>query len=255
MNNKRIIYELIYEDGSFCLSRNFKLQKIGDINWLLSAYHMSEIAKSIDELVIVDASRGERNIEQFTSIVKTLTKEIFVPLTLGGGINHSEQIETLLRSGADKVLINSLYQTDPDRVTQFVEQFGQQFIVMGIDVKLDPSGEYFSYFSNGQTRGKSLTELISENFETNAGEIVVKSIDKDGTGQGLDENLLKSVPKKLPIPLILAGGTGKGEHIASALKLDSVSGVATSNLLNFIGDGLANARAEVKNSGIELPNF
>lgn len=255
MNNKRIIYELIYEDGHFCLSRNFKLQKIGDLSWLLKAYNMAEIAKSIDELVVVDASRGERNLEQFTSIVKSLSKEIFVPLTLGGGINSSKQIEVLLRSGADKVLVNSLYQTDPDQVIGFVKDFGQQFIVMGIDVKLDKSGKYISYFSNGSSQGKELSQLIEDNYQENAGEILIKSIDRDGTGQGLDLEILNFVPKSLPIPLILAGGTGKGQHISAALQSEQVSAVATSNLLNFIGDGLYRAREEVIKGGTELPVF
>jgi cyclase len=255
MNNKRIIYELIYEDGFFCLSRNFKLQKIGDLSWLLKAYNMAETAKSIDELVVVDASRGERNLEQFTSIVRSLSKEIFVPLTLGGGINSSKQIEILLRSGADKVLINSLYQTNQEQVVRFIRDFGQQFIVMGIDLKLDKSGNYVSYFSNGSSEGQELSKLIEENYRENAGEILIKSIDRDGTGQGLDLEILNLVPKSLPIPLILAGGTGKGEHISAALQCDEVSAVATSNLLNFIGDGLYRAREEVRQGGTDLPEF
>lgn len=252
MVKKRLIFELIYADGVFCLSRNFQLQKIGDARWLLDAYHLPEIAEHIDELIVVDASRGRRDIEKFASTVRLITTEVFLPLTLGGGIKSERQVETLLNAGADKVLLNSLFHESPETVQRFVRSFGQQFIVMGIDIKfLD--NRYLTYINNGSTSSVGMETLVSKHFATDAGELFIQSIDRDGTGHGLDMRILEALPEDTNIPVILAGGIGRGAHIVEGLKPRAVSAVSTANLLNFIGDGLPVARAEAIASGSDLP--
>src|SRR5687768_4666363 len=107
MLKKRMIFTLLYDNGSFMLSRNFRLQKVGDLRWLQKNYNFSSIAFSIDELIVLDVTRGERNNAIFCDHLKKLTEGCFIPIAAGGGIRSVEYAKMLLRSGADKVVINT----------------------------------------------------------------------------------------------------------------------------------------------------
>ena len=121
MLKKRLIFTLLYSDGNFMLSRNFKLQKVGNLNWLNENYNFSKISFFIDELIILDVSRNNRDLDIFCSHIKTLTKNCFVPISAGGGINNLIKAKTLLKSGADKIVINSLLDSDIDMVFELAK--------------------------------------------------------------------------------------------------------------------------------------
>ena len=111
-----MIFTLLYADGFFMLSRNFRLQKVGDLQWLKKNYNFSKISFSIDELIILDVSREERDEESFLDIINSLTEECFIPIAAGGGINSLEQARQRLYSGADKIVINSLIASDQELI-------------------------------------------------------------------------------------------------------------------------------------------
>ena len=252
MLKKRVIFTLLYDSGYFMLSRNFRLQKVGNMQWLKKNYNFSHIAFSIDELIILDVTRKERNEELFHEHVRLLNDESFVPIAAGGGIREVEQARKLFHSGADKVVINTLLIEDVDVISEIAEEFGQQSIVASVDVKLI-NGDFTVWTHNGNVKQNvSLTKWL-ENIDTlPIGEVYLNSVDRDGTGFGYLTELIEQIPDLFSIPVILAGGAGKYPHFSEALNYKHVDAVATANLLNFIGDGLEKSRQQLIDEDFNL---
>lgn len=254
MLKKRLIFTLYYHDGSFMLSRNFRLQKVGDITWLQRNYDFSKVAFSIDELIVLDVSRNQRDSARFCDQISTLSQGCFVPIAAGGGVRDLKDAKTLLRAGADKVVVNTPLFNQPTLIQELSSEFGQQCIVASIDAKYDSKTGYQAWTENG-TRPVpgSLTEWIETISSYSIGDILLNSIDRDGTGQGFDMALLEQLPKSIPMPLIMSGGAGHGGHLAQGLSESRINAVSTGHLFNFIGDGLERARRELIDKGHQLP--
>jgi cyclase len=237
------------------LSRNFRLQKVGDLQWLKKNYNFSHIAFSIDELIILDVTRGERNEEKFHDHVRSLNEECFIPIAAGGGIRTLEQARKLLYSGADKVVLNNLVTKNSNIVLEIAKEFGQQSIVASIDVKL-VGQEFTVWTSNGSVECEyDLTKMLINIERLPVGELYLNSIDRDGTGHGYQTELLDCIPNLFSIPVILAGGAGKYSHFSEVLKDDRSDAVATAHLFNFIGDGLKENRKKLLESGHNLASW
>ena len=253
---KRIIFTLLYEDGCFVLSRNFRSQRIGDVKWLQQNYQFSSVAESVDELMILDITRGPRNLEEFCGNVREVTKSCFIPVAVGGGVQTVETVERLMDSGADKIVVNTLLTRAPSEVELIASVIGAQSVVGSIDIKRGEDRAPKTYLDHGVTEtGLTLrqhAELISA---LPIGELFLTSIDMDGTGMGLDIELANDIATLVSQPVILAGGVGHSEHIAIGLNSTAVSAVSTANLLNFVGDGLHRARIELRAKGIPLARF
>lgn len=250
---KRLIFTLLYERGNFVLSRNFRTQKIGDITWLNSNYNFSKVAQHIDELILINISRDPSFDNHFRKTLAELLQGVFVPLTVGGGIRQMNDVESLFASGADKILVNHGLHYQPDFVRALSEKYGQQAIVGSIDVRNSTEGPQLFTDKGGDLVSPHSFESLMR--EGNLGEIYINSIDRDGTGNGLDLSTLDMVKNGSPIPIILAGGAGKPAHLIEALSNPVVSAVATANLLNFVGDGLRRARKSIRDAGIELATW
>ncbi len=256
MLKKRIIFTLLYDNGSFMLSRNFRLQKVGTIDWLHKNYNFSHIAFYIDELIVLDVSRSERNIERFTNVLKTLAKGCFAPIAAGGGIRKLSDARQLLRSGADKVVLNSALFDDPKFVTELAQEFGQQCVVGSIDIKRGDDENYHIFTHNGMNlMHEQVGDLLGQLPEKSIGELYLNSINQDGTGQGYDLKLLDLIPQKLNFPTILAGGAGHSGHLVNGLLDERVDAVATAHLFNFVGDGLKKARDSVRLQDVDLAKW
>ena len=255
MLTKRIIFALLYDSGSFMLSRNFRLQRIGDLTWLEENYGFSTVGYAIDELVVIDVSRKPRDTQKFCADLKILTRDCFAPIAAGGGIKTVEHARELLRSGADKVVINTALHDEPDLIDEIAAEFGQQCIVASIDTqKINNSYRVFKHSGLIET-SDSLEHFLLKCTGLPIGEIYLTSVDRDGTGNGLDLEVLDFVGHAKDVPLIIMGGVGNADHIIEGLKDNRVDAVATANLLNFMGDGLARARESAIASGINLPVF
>jgi cyclase len=255
MLRKRIIFSLIYSDGYFMQSRNFRLQKVGNLNWLEKNYKFQSIAFSLDELIVLNASKTEKNIAEFATTVSNLVNNVFIPIAAGGGIRTLEDAELLFNSGADKLVINTALVQSPELVKTLVKQYGSQSIVASIDYK-KVSDNFAVYIKNGTFKIEmSLIEYIKYLDNLEVGEIYLNSIEKDGTGFGYDFETIKSLENEIKIPLIIAGGAGNESHLIEGLQLSAVSAVATANLFNFIGDGLPNARRKILDLNINIANF
>lgn len=254
MLKKRLIFTLLYNNGSFMLSRNFRLQNVGNLEWLKKNYDFSRISYSIDELIVLDVTRGERKLEDFCSALKLLTDGCFVPIAAGGGINQVESARMLLRSGADKVVINSGLYMNNGFVRDLASEFGQQCVVGSMDIKSSSSGQYQVWSENGmKCEAGPAKYWIERIINDSVGEIYLNSMDRDGTGQGFDLGLLDLLPDWVSKPVILTGGAGNANHLSAGLEDSRVDAVATANLFNFVGDGLKEARRSLVANGIVLP--
>lgn len=255
MLRKRIIFALIYSDGNFMQSRNFRLQKVGNLHWLEKNYKFQNIAFALDELIVLNASKGEKSIPEFASTISKLVNDVFIPIAAGGGIRTIEDADLLFKSGADKIVLNSLLVENPDMVKEIIKNYGSQSVVACIDCKLRDDN-YEIFIKDGSLKiYYELSEYVSYLEHLGVGEIYLNSIDKDGTGFGYDQRLIETVNKITSLPLIIAGGAGNESHLEQGLKIENVSAVATANLFNFVGDGLPRARKKLIESGINLPNW
>ncbi len=251
MLKKRVIFSLIYADGYFNQSRNFSLQRVGDADWLVKNYRFFVAAEYIDELIVVDASRNERDREKFIDAVQKITKDVFVPLTLGGGIREARDAEMLFVAGADKILVNSVFYEDRGVLKQIENVHGRQSIVLQIDYRLDSNGDAIAFSNNAKEEEARVKDILDE--KPRVGEIILHSIDQDGTARGFDLSLSDYLQGYDYCPIIMSGGGGKTEHFLDVIKLPSVDAAATANLLNFVGKGLKNLRCGMLDAGVELP--
>jgi len=254
MLKKRLIFTLLYNNGYFMLSRNFRLQKVGDLNWLQTNYNFSEISFSIDELIVLDVTRGKKNKSDFCATLKNLTKGCFVPIAAGGGVHTVDDAWNLLRSGADKVIVNTALYNNNGFVSSLASEFGAQCVVGSIDVKSAPDGTFVAWSDGGTLcQPGGAANWIEQAAHEAIGELYLNSMDRDGTAQGYDLRLLDLLPVNMPKPVILAGGVGNATHLAAGLADPRVDAVATAHLFNFVGDGLKQARQALIAGGVVLP--
>lgn len=245
MLRKRIIFTLIYADGFFTQSRNFRLQKVGNLNWLERNYKFHKTAFALDELIILNGSKENKDITEFNILLDKLTTNIFIPVCVGGGIRDIQDAKMLFSAGADKIIINTILFTNTTLVEQLVTKYGSQSIIASIDYK-KIQGKNRVFIENGtQELDVDLEQYIIDIQELNIGEIYLNSIDQDGTGFGYDLETIENLSSNLYVPIIIAGGAGNETHLINGLKNKHISAVATANLFNFIGDGLANMRRNI----------
>ncbi len=253
---KRIIYALLYRDGFFYLSRNFRLQKVGDVNWLKNNFGFGETCNFIDELIIllVAKSPSKKEISQYFNDVNKLRENIFVPITLGGAVRSFDNAKECFSNGADKILINYLAHKNSKTLKKISSIYGDQALSLMVDYK-KINGINFSYMNASVTQSKLLTKYLRDIKKMDFGELIINSIQKDGTGTGLDFSCLNDLPKGFNKPILVMGGAGKPEHFVKAFENKNISGVVTANLFNFLGNGLRLAREYSAKSGAKLIEF
>jgi cyclase len=253
---QRVIFTLLYDRGQFMLSRNFRLQMVGSIDWLFSNYDLPKVSHGLDELMVIDVTRGARDSHRFTEAVNRIAGQCFIPLTVGGGITSPDVAQQYLRSGADKLLINTAFANDPALCRTLAARFGRQCIVAGLDYRRSVAGERQVFVDRGtQPAAQDLRTWVRHVEENGAGELLLQSIDQDGTGMGPDLAVVDALGPMPELPIILMGGVGKGEHIIDALKDRRVDAIATANLFNFIGSSFLDVRKAVAAAGIEVAHW
>ena len=254
MLRKRIIFTLLYNEGFFVQSRNFRLQKVGDINWLEKFYKFNKIAFSLDELIILNVSKKEKDLNAFCETVSRLVEGTFIPVAAGGGIRTLQDAEKLFKSGADKIVLNSSLYNNEKLIKDLVKMYGSQSIVASIDYKI--GGNIEVYIGDGTEKiPLSFEDFLLKIKDLEIGEIYLNSIERDGTGFGYDFGLVEKTHSLVKVPLIIAGGAGNAKHFEEALKYNEISAVATANLFNFVGNGLPKAREVLIQKGENLANW
>ncbi|MEO0949034.1 MAG: imidazole glycerol phosphate synthase subunit HisF [Cyanobacteria bacterium J06641_5] len=231
---KRILPCLDVSAGRVVKGVNFEnLRDAGDPVELARLYDRA----GADELVFLDitATHEERNI--ILDVVYRTAEEVFIPLTVGGGIRNLEQIKELLRAGADKVSINSSAVRDPDLIDRASDRFGAQCIVVAIDARrrTDPANPGWDVFVRGGRENTGLDALAwaTEVVRRGAGELLVTSMDADGTKAGYDLELTRSIGDRVDVPVIASGGAGNLEHIHQALIAGKAEAALLASLLHY----------------------
>tara|TARA_E500000178_G_scaffold356503_1_gene434900 strand:- start:7813 stop:8592 length:780 start_codon:yes stop_codon:yes gene_type:complete len=252
---KRLVFSLLYDSGAFILSRNFRRQKIGTIDWLMSNYHFQDVSYGLDEILLINISKTPDHDEDFLSVIRAIAKKCFIPLTIGGRINQQVKAQKYFSNGADKVFINSSLFTQPDLSSALSDTYGKQAVVGGINFMIRENLPVLCDSLGRPQAGQSFTEHLLRIVGDGVGELILQSVDQDGTGNGLAMEVLDHVPHSIEVPLVLMGGIGKAEHIISGLKHAKIDAVATANLLNFIGQSFVSIRQQAIDNCIMLPKF
>ncbi len=227
---KRIIPCLDVKDGRVVKGTNF-------VN-LIDAGSPVELAErysneGADELVFLDITASAEKRKTLVSLVEDVARAVRIPFTVGGGISELKDIEALLKAGADKVSLNSSIVKDPSLITKASHQFGSQAVVAAIDVKYNGS-EYKVYVKGGREEtGLKGMEWCRTAAEMGAGEILLTSMDKDGTKEGYDINFLEELGQTVTIPVIASGGAGKKEHFLEAFKAGKADACLAASLFHF----------------------
>ncbi len=245
----RIIPTLLWKDIGLVKGIGFySWRRVDTVLPAIKVYNMREV----DELVLLDISATKEGVEPDYKSIEEFSKECFVPFAVGGGIKKIEHIKKLLRSGADKVVINTEAYNNQELIREGATKFGNQCIVISIDAK-KIDGEYICFSNNGSTnRNISVAEWAKKVESLGAGEIIITSIEKDGTMSGYDFELIKEVVESVSIPVIASGGAGEYEDFYKAIKDYNVSAVAAASIFHFTEKTPKEAKLYLKDKGIPV---
>ena len=219
-----------------------------------------EIAKrydteGADEITMLDITASHETRDTTYKTVESIASQVFIPLTVGGGVRKIEDIKKLLRSGADKVTINTSAVENPNFVKEAADKFGSQCIVVAVDAKAktdkENSWEVVTYGGRKRT-GIDVLEWTEQVAEYGAGEILLTSMDRDGTKEGFDNNLVSKVSSGISIPVIASGGVGNLDHLIDGVKIGGAEAVLAASIFHFSEFSIKEAKEAMKASGITV---
>ncbi|HVB76764.1 MAG TPA: imidazole glycerol phosphate synthase subunit HisF [Candidatus Nitrosotalea sp.] len=206
-----------------------------------------------DEIVFLDitASSEERRI--MLEVVERTAEQVFIPVTVGGGVRSAQDVQELLTHGADKVSLNSAALADPELISRCADVFGSQCVVLAIDARRRTTGPGWEVFSHGGRRvsERDLLEWVSLGQSLGAGEVLLTSMDRDGTKDGYDLELLRAVTEAVRLPVIASGGAGNAEHMVEALAAGAEAALAAS-IFHFGQVSIAEVKAALAGAGLEV---
>lgn len=207
-----------------------------------------------DELVFLNIARENRTIGDLRSVIERVSEVSFMPMAMGGGIHSAQDAAELIRTGADKVVINSAAYRDRSLITATADTFGAQAVILSIDARWDAAADRYQLYSDcGRMREDiSLTDHIGRCIDAGAGEVMIQSIDRDGTMAGYDIELIRQARAVATIPVIAAGGSGNYDHLKDVFLETDVSAVACGSLFNFSDSNPIRAKAFLTNYGLSF---
>lgn len=249
MSYKRIIPCLDVKDGKVVKGVNFVgLKEIGSPVELASKY----CNQGADELVFLDISATNENRKTILDVVKEVSEVVSIPFTVGGGIKTIEDIENTLKAGADKVSLGSIIVKNPDIINEASNVFGSDKIVAAIDVKKSGS-KWNVYINGGKTdTGIDVIDWVKEVQDRGVGEILLTSMDGDGTKDGYDIDLLTEVKKVSKVPVIASGGCGSLDHIIEVFKKDVADAALAASLFHYDVLSVNEVKEALKENGIDV---
>ena len=209
-----------------------------------------------DELAFLDITASHHGRDTTVHMVEAVAEQVFIPLTVGGGVRTVDNIRTLLRAGADKVGINTAAVADPEFVREAADAIGSQCIVVAIDAKRVPGGgaARWEVHTHGGRRGTGLDAVAwaTNLAASGAGEILLTSMDRDGTRDGFDLSLTRAVSDAVPVPVIASGGVGELEHLAAGIIEGGADAVLAASIFHFGEHTVAEAKQTLAERGIEV---
>ena len=250
MYAKRIIPCLDVNDGRVVKGTNFiHLRDAGDPVQAAVEYDR----QGADELVFLDITASVQKRGTIVDMVRQVADRIFIPFTVGGGIRTTEDFTVLLRAGADKVSVNSAAVLNPELIRQAAQKFGSQCVVCAIDAKRRERGGWTVYLNGGrEDTGLDAVEWAKKAVFLGAGEILLTSMDCDGTKNGYDLELTRTVSEQVGVPVIASGGAGKMEHFYDAFTVGKADAVLAASLFHFGEVSIPELKAYLREKGIPV---
>jgi cyclase len=250
MLTKRVIACFDVDDGRVVKGVSFvDLRDAGDPVELARIYD----TEGIDELVFLDITASSDGRETVTDIVRRTANEVFIPLTVGGGLRTADDIRLMLEAGADKVSINSSAVVHPDLIYDAARRFGSQCIVVAIDAQLESDGNYQVYIHGGRKPvGLDAVSWAREAVERGAGEILLTSMDADGHQGGYDLELLRAITDAVTVPVIASGGAGHPDDMVEAVQIGNADAVLAASIFHFGTFRIRDVKAHLSEAGIPI---
>lgn len=245
---KRIVFALTINDGVLFRTHQF----IPDYRYTANFVD----TWSVDEIVLLDVTRRESDssahLDHFLDFLRQISEKCFVPVAAGGWIRSLEDAAVRFSSGADKVVVNTLIHESPDAVSAIARAYGSQSVVGSVDAKRSPSGGFEVFTQQGtKPTGLSLESAIKKAIEHGCGELLVNSIDRDGTLEGYDAVLIEAALKASTVPIVICGGAGSWSHFKEAFEL-GVSAAATTHIFHFTESSIRAAKTVLTQQGVKV---
>jgi len=251
---KRIIPCLDVDDGRVVKGVNFiNIRDAGDPVEIAKRYD----EQGADEIAFLDITASSDNRKTLIHVVEKVASQVFIPLTVGGGIRDILDIQKMLKAGADKVSINTAAVNNPNFVEDAAKQFGSQCIVVAIDAKknkLENNTPYWEVFTHGGRNNSNINAVdwAKKMADLGAGEILLTSMDKDGTKDGFDIELTKTISEAVSIPVIASGGVGNLDHLAEGILAGKADAVLAASIFHFGEYTVAEAKKSLSKKNIEV---
>lgn len=249
MHTKRIIPCLDVKDGRVVKGMNFTdLHDAGDPVELAARYDEEQA----DEIVFLDITASSEKRDTMVQVAKSCASKVFIPFTVGGGIRSVEDMRRLLQAGADKISLNTAAVKDPTLIRQGAEKFGRQCVVLAVDARRRGGG-WEVYINGGKTpTGIDCLTWIQEAVSLGAGEILLTSMDADGTKDGYDIELTRCVSTSVPVPVIASGGAGRLEHFYDVLTRGEADAVLAASVFHYGTFTVRQVKMYLKSRGVEV---
>lgn len=248
MSNVRLIARLDIKSPNLIKGIHLEgLRKIGDPQQFARAYY----AAGADELIYMDIVASLYNRNSLSDLVRRTAEQVFIPITVGGGLRSLGDVEQALRSGADKVAINTAAVARPELITEVATRFGSQCMVLGIEAKRSGEGRWEAYTDNGREHtGLDVVEWVRRAVDLGVGEILLTSVDQEGTRRGFDIALTRAVSDAARVPVIASGGMGTIEHLTSVVHDGHADAVAMADVLHYKRLSMADIRKGAREAGV-----
>lgn len=253
MNNVRLIARLDIKAPNLIKGVNLEgLRKIGDPAAFARKYYEA----GIDEIVYMDIVASLYNRNSLGDIVASTSEEIFIPITVGGGIRSLSDVENMMRCGADKVAINTAAVKRPELISDIATTFGSQCMVLSIEAKQTAPGKWEAYTDNGREKtGMDAIEWAKRGVSLGAGEIFLTSVDREGTRKGFDLPLIRQISDSVSVPVIASGGMGGVQHLVDAVTEGRADAIAMADILHYNRMPLADIRSAAWSANIAVRNL